>query len=306
MARYIAQRLIAAAITLLGVSLVVFLLLHLLPGDPARIIAGLLASEEDVAHLRTELGLDQPLVLQYLNFLGNLLHGDLGHSVRTRQPVLDEVLARLPATIQLAVISMVVAGWLGILAGVLAATRPDSLFDYLTSLGTLFGVSMPVYWLGLMLITLFAVQWQLVPAAGNDQPTSWILPSLTLAAFSVALIARMTRSSMLEVLHQDYVRTAWAKGLAERGVIFRHALKNAFIPVLTVLGLQFGALLGGAVLTESVFAWPGIGRLMVDSIFARDYPVVQGVVLVFATMFILLNLVVDVLYAYLDPRIHYG
>jgi peptide/nickel transport system permease protein/oligopeptide transport system permease protein len=298
--------LIAAAITLLGVSLVVFLLLHLLPGDPARIIAGLLASEEDVAHLRTELGLDQPLVLQYLNFLGNLLHGDLGHSVRTRQPVLDEVLARLPATIQLAVISMVVAGWLGILAGVLAATRPDSLFDYLTSLGTLFGVSMPVYWLGLMLITLFAVQWQLVPAAGNDQPTSWILPSLTLAAFSVALIARMTRSSMLEVLHQDYVRTAWAKGLAERGVIFRHALKNAFIPVLTVLGLQFGALLGGAVLTESVFAWPGIGRLMVDSIFARDYPVVQGVVLVFATMFILLNLVVDVLYAYLDPRIHYG
>jgi len=304
--RYIAQRLIAAAITLLGVSLVVFLLLHLLPGDPARIIAGLLASEEDVAHLRTELGLDQPLVLQYLNFLGNLLHGDLGHSVRTRQPVLDEVLARLPATIQLAVISMVVAGWLGILAGVLAATRPDSLFDYLTSLGTLFGVSMPVYWLGLMLITLFAVQWQLVPAAGNDQPTSWILPSLTLAAFSVALIARMTRSSMLEVLHQDYVRTAWAKGLAERGVIFRHALKNAFIPVLTVLGLQFGALLGGAVLTESVFAWPGIGRLMVDSIFARDYPVVQGVVLVFATMFILLNLVVDVLYAYLDPRIHYG
>lgn len=306
MTRYIAQRLIAAAITLLGVSLVVFLLLHLLPGDPARIIAGLLASEEDVAHLRTELGLDQPLVLQYLNFLGNLLHGDLGHSVRTRQPVLDEVLARLPATIQLAVISMVVAGWLGILAGVLAATRPDSLFDYLTSLGTLFGVSMPVYWLGLMLITLFAVQWQLVPAAGNDQPTSWILPSLTLAAFSVALIARMTRSSMLEVLHQDYVRTAWAKGLAERGVIFRHALKNAFIPVLTVLGLQFGALLGGAVLTESVFAWPGIGRLMVDSIFARDYPVVQGVVLVFATMFILLNLVVDVLYAYLDPRIHYG
>jgi len=298
--------LIAAAITLLGVSLVVFLLLHLLPGDPARIIAGLLASEEDVAHLRTELGLDQPLVLQYLNFLGNLLHGDLGHSVRTRQPVLDEVLARLPATIQLAVISMVVAGWLGILAGVVAATRPDSLFDYLTSLGTLFGVSMPVYWLGLMLITLFAVQWQLVPAAGNDQPTSWILPSLTLAAFSVALIARMTRSSMLEVLHQDYVRTAWAKGLAERGVIFRHALKNAFIPVLTVLGLQFGALLGGAVLTESVFAWPGIGRLMVDSIFARDYPVVQGVVLVFATMFILLNLVVDVLYAYLDPRIHYG
>jgi len=306
LARYIAQRLIAAAITLLGVSLVVFLLLHLLPGDPARIIAGLLASEEDVAHLRTELGLDQPLVLQYLNFLGNLLHGDLGHSVRTRQPVLDEVLARLPATIQLAVISMVVAGWLGILAGVVAATRPDSLFDYLTSLGTLFGVSMPVYWLGLMLITLFAVQWQLVPAAGNDQPTSWILPSLTLAAFSVALIARMTRSSMLEVLHQDYVRTAWAKGLAERGVIFRHALKNAFIPVLTVLGLQFGALLGGAVLTESVFAWPGIGRLMVDSIFARDYPVVQGVVLVFATMFILLNLVVDVLYAYLDPRIHYG
>lgn len=306
MTRYIAQRLIAAGITLLGVSLVVFLLLHLLPGDPARIIAGLLASEEDVARLRTQLGLDQPLVVQYLNFLGNLLRGDLGRSARTMQPVLDEVLLRLPATMQLAVISTAMAGIIGIIAGVIAATRQYSIFDYLTSMGTLFGVSMPVYWLGLMLIVLFAVQWQLLPAAGNDKPTSWILPSLTLAAFSVALIARMTRSSMLEVLHQDYVRTAWAKGLPERGVIFRHALKNAFIPVLTVIGLQFGALLGGAVLTESVFAWPGIGRLMVDSIFARDYPVVQGVALIFATMFILLNLVVDILYAYLDPRIHYA
>lgn len=306
MTRYIVQRLIAAIITLLGVSTLVFLMLHLLPGDPARIIAGLLASEADVARLRAQLGLDQPLLVQYFNFLGNLLRADLGHSARTMQPVLDEVLARLPATIQLAVLSTAIAAPIGIFAGVIAATRQYSLFDYLTSVGTLLGVSMPVYWLGLMLIVLFAVQWQWLPAAGNDQPMSWVLPSVTLAFFSVALIARMTRSSMLEVLHQDYVRTARAKGLAERGVIFHHALKNAFIPVITVIGLQFGTLLGGAVLTESVFAWPGIGRLLVDSIFARDYPVVQGVVLVFATMFILLNLVVDILYAYLDPRIHYA
>lgn len=306
MLRYIQQRLVAAVITLLGVSLIVFLMLHLLPGDPARIIAGLLASEEEVARLRTQLGLDQPLFVQYGHFLGNLLRGDLGRSARTSQPVLDEMLPRLPATLQLAVASTAIASFIGIVAGVIAATRRNSIFDYLASLVTLFGVSMPVYWLGLMLIVLFAVQWRLLPAAGNDRPTSFILPSLTLAAFSVALIARMTRSSMLEVLRQDYVRTARAKGLRELRVVFRHALKNAFIPVITVVGLQFGTLLGGAVLTESVFGWPGIGLLLVDSIFARDYPVVQGVVLVFSTLFILLNVVVDIFYAYLDPRIHYA
>jgi len=277
-----------------------------LPGDPARVIAGLLATEEDVARLRVQLGLDQPLIVQYANFFGDLLRGDLGTSARTAQPVIAEVMARLPATMQLAVVSMLIAALVGIPIGVIAATRRNSLLDYVLSIITLFGVSMPVYWLGLMLIVIFAVQLQMLPAAGNENITSLILPSLTLAAFSIALIARMTRSSMLEVLHQDYVRTARAKGLRERGVIFRHALQNAFIPVITVLGLQFGTLLGGAVLTESVFGWPGIGLLMLDSIFARDYPVVQGVVFIFAALFICLNVAVDIVYAYIDPRIHYG
>jgi ABC-type dipeptide/oligopeptide/nickel transport system permease component len=306
MTRYIAQRLIIAAVTLLGVSVIVFLMLHLLPGDPARIIAGLLASDQDIARIRTQLGLDQPLPVQYLHFLTNLLQGNLGISARTSDPVLKEVLGRLPATIELAVVSTAVAAFIGVIAGVLAATRPNTLLDYVLSALTLFGVSMPVYWLGLMLIILFAVQLQLLPAAGNDQPASILLPSITLSAFSVALIARMTRASMLDVLGHDYVRTARAKGLREQQILFRHALKNAFIPILTVIGLQFGTLLGGAVLTESVFGWPGVGLLLVDSIFSRDYPMVQGIALVFSTMFILLNLVVDILYAYIDPRIHYA
>jgi len=306
MLRYIQQRLVAAVITLLGITIIVFLMLHMLPGDPARVIAGLLATEEDIIRLRKQLGLDQPLIVQYGHFFGNLLRGDLGISARTSQPVLGEVMARLPATMELAMISTAIASFFGIVGGVIAATRRNSFIDYLTSILTLFGASMPVYWLGLMLIILFAVQWQVLPAAGNEGPLSFILPSLTLAAFSVALITRMTRSSMLEVLGQDYVRTARAKGLQERGVLFRHALKNAFIPVITVIGLQFGTLLGGAVLTESVFGWPGLGLLLLDSISARDYPVVQGVVLVFSTTFILLNVWVDILYAYLDPRIHYA
>lgn len=303
---YIQQRLVAAIVTLFGITIIVFMMLHMLPGDPARVIAGLLATEEDVARLRVQLGLTQPLVVQYGHFLGNLLRGDLGVSARTSQPVLSEVLARWPATMELALISTAIASGFGIVGGIVAATRRNSLLDYLTSALTLFGTSMPVYWLGLMLIILFAVQWRVLPAAGNEGPTSFILPSLTLAAFSVALIARMTRSSMLEVLGHDYVRTARAKGMSERRVLFHHALKNAFIPVLTVIGLQLGTLLGGAVLTESVFGWPGLGLLLLDSISARDYPTVQGVVLIFSTTFILLNVLVDILYAYLDPRIHYA
>ncbi len=278
----------------------------MLPGDPARTIAGLLATEEDVARLHTQLGLDQPLIVQYVRFLGNLLRGDLGVSARTSRPVLEEILARLPATLELALLSTALASFFGIIGGVIAATYHNSFIDYVISLFTLFGSSMPAYWLGLMLIILFAVQWQVLPAAGNEGPLSFILPSLTLAAFSIALITRMTRSSMLEVLNQDYIRTARAKGLQEHSVLFNHALKNALIPVITVVGLQLGALFGGAVLTESVFGWPGIGLLLLDSISARDYPVVQGVVLVFSSMFILLNVLVDVLYAYFDPRIHYG
>ncbi len=306
MLRYVARRLIAAVPTLVGVSLVVFLLVHLLPGDPARVIAGLLASDEDVARIRHQLGLDEPLPVQLGLYFGRLVVGDLGLSARTSQPVLGEVLARLPHTIELAVTSVVLATVVGIAAGVLAAAKRGTRVDYVISAATLFGVSMPVYWLGLMLIVVFAIQLRLLPAAGSESPESIVLPSLTLASFSVALIARMTRSSVLEVLLHDYVRTARAKGLRERFVLSRHALRNAFLPILTVVGLQFGALLGGAVLTETVFGWPGIGQLLVDSIFARDYPVVQGIVLSFSLLFILVNLVVDVLYAYVDPQIHYA
>ncbi|NOZ30260.1 MAG: ABC transporter permease [Chloroflexi bacterium] len=304
--QYILQRLLAALITLIGISLIIFLLVRLLPGDPARVIAGLLASEEDVEQIRVWMGLDRPLPVQYAMFFSRMVRGDLGISARTKEPVLKEILSRLPATMKLAVISMTIAGVLGVLGGVLAAYRRNSILDFLISVGTLFGISMPVYWLGLMLIVLFAVRLHWLPAAGSERPASYILPSFTLAAFSIALVARMTRSSMLEVLSEDYVRTARAKGLRESVVVLRHALSNALIPVVTVIGLQFGALLGGAVLTETVFGWPGMGQLMVDSIFARDYPMVQGIVLVFSSLLILVNLIVDILYAYIDPRIHYG
>jgi peptide/nickel transport system permease protein len=306
MLSYLSRRLLAALVTLIGVSMIVFLLMHLLPGDPARLIAGLNAPEEEVIRLRSQLGLDQPLLVQYGRFLGHLLRGDLGTSIRSSAPVLKEITGRMPWTILLAFISTAIAAAVGIPAGVIAARWHNKLPDYLVSLVTLFGISMPVYWLGLMLIILFAVQLHWLPAGGNEGPTSVILPALTLAAFSVALIARMTRSSMLEVLGQDYLRTARAKGLKEKVVIVRHALKNAFIPVVTVIGLQLGILLSGSVLTETIFGWPGIGLLLVDSIFARDYPVVQGVVLLFAVIFTLLNILVDLSYAYLDPRIRYS
>jgi peptide/nickel transport system permease protein len=306
MLRYIARRLVVATPTLLGVSLVVFMMVRLLPGDPARVIAGLLATEQDVERIRRQLGLDQPAPVQYAIFLVRLAHLDLGTSARTGQPVLSEVLARLPGTVQLATSSIAVATLVGVAAGVLAATHHNRRLDYAISALMLFGVSMPVYWLGLMLIVVFAINLRWLPAAGSQDPGAWIMPTLTLAAFSVALIARMTRSTMLEVLRADYVRTAQAKGLAEVVVVYVHALRNALLPVVTVVGLQFGTLLGGAVLTETVFGWPGMGQLLVESIFSRDYPVVQGIVLTFSTLFILVNLAVDVLYAYIDPRIHYG
>ena len=303
--RYMVQRLVASVLTQLGVSCIVFLMVRLLPGDPARVIAGLLASEGDVVMIRRQLGLDQPLHVQYGRFLIRAVRGDLGLSARTSEPVMREITSRLPATLQLALISTLLATGCGVLAGVLAATRLYSGLDYLVSLATLCGVSMPVYWLGLLLIIVFAVQLNWLPAAGAEEPGSAILPSLTLASFSVALVARMTRSTMLEVLGQDFVRTARAKGLREYAVVYHHALRNALIPIITAVGLQFGALLGGAVLTETVFGWPGMGQLLVESIFARDYPMVQGIVLVFSALFILTNLLVDVSYVFIDPRIHY-
>jgi peptide/nickel transport system permease protein len=303
---YVARRLVAAVPTLLGVSVVVFMMVRLLPGDPARIVAGLLATESEVEHIRHQLGLDQPAPAQYATFLTRLLHFDLGTSVRSGQPVTSEVLARLPWTVELAVTSIAVAAALGIAGGMLAALYHNQKLDSLISAVMLFGISMPVYWFGLMLIAIFAIKLQWLPAAGSQDPGAWILPTLTLAAFSVALIARMTRSAMLDVLRADYVRTARAKGLVERAVVYGHALRNALLPIVTVVGHQFGTLLGGAVLTETVFGWPGMGQLLVDALFARDYPVVQGVVLTFSALFILVNLAVDLLYGVIDPRIHYA
>jgi peptide/nickel transport system permease protein/oligopeptide transport system permease protein len=303
---YIVRRVLAGVPTLWGVATVVFVMARLLPGDPARVIAGLLASPEDVERIRHQMGLDQPLWVQYVDFLSSLLHLNLGTSAHTNAPVIEEIGSRLPYTIELAVIALAIAVTAGIFAGVVAAIRRNTSLDLLISGLSVFGVSMPVYWLGLMMIIVFAIELHLFPAAGADEPTSIVVPALTLALFSVGLIARMTRSSMLEVLGQDYVRTARAKGAPFRVVVLRHALRNALLPIMTVIGLQFGALLGGAVVTETVFAWPGVGRLLVDSIFFRDYPVVQGLVLMFGTTFVLINLLVDLLYAYVDPRIHYS
>lgn len=304
-AAHIVRTLLLSLITLFGVSVLIFLMLRVLPGDPARVLAGLNASEEQVARLREQLGLDQGLLAQYWNFITGVVTGDLGTSARTSRPVSSEIAVRLPATLILAVVATVIGSLVGITAGVIAAVRRNSVLDHVISSVAMMGVSMPVYWLGLLLILLFAVTLGWLPAAGSGEPLSIVLPAVTLAAFSTALVSRMTRASMLEVLGQDYVRTAEAKGAPPTTVIIRHALRNAFIPILTVISLQFGALLGGAVLTETVFGWPGIGRLLVDSIGARDFAVVQGIVLVYAAAFILLNVIVDVLYVVVDPRIRY-
>jgi peptide/nickel transport system permease protein len=304
-AAHIVRTLLLSLITLFGVSVLIFLMLRVLPGDPARVLAGLNASEEQVAQIRAQLGLDESLLSQYWHFISGVLTGDLGQSARTSRPVVTEIVARLPATLILAITATVIGSLLGVTAGVLAAVRRNTLVDHVVSGVAMMGVSMPVYWLGLLLILLFAVKLGWLPAAGSGSPLSIVLPAVTLAAFSTALVSRMTRASMLEVLGQDFMRTAEAKGAPPLTVIIRHGLRNAFIPVLTVISLQFGALLGGAVLTETVFGWPGIGRLLVDSIGARDFAVVQGLVLVYATLFILVNVIVDVLYVVVDPRIRY-
>jgi ABC-type dipeptide/oligopeptide/nickel transport system permease component len=302
---YVARRVLVAVPTLIGAATVSFLLMRLIPGDPARVIAGVNASPEDVARIRHQLGLDQAVWLQYLQFVGNLFRLNLGISARTGQPVLDEITSRLPYTIELAVISIAIAILVGIALGVMAATRHNTLLDVVISSIAVFGVSMPVFWTGLLLIILFAVDLRLLPAAGATEPTGFVLPSVTLALFSVGFIARQTRGAMLEVMGLDYVRTARAKGAARGTVLLKHALRNALLPIVTVIGLQFGQLLGGAILTETIYSWPGVGRLLVDSISSRDYATVQGVVFVFAVSLSLVNLLTDLVYAYVDPRIRY-
>jgi peptide/nickel transport system permease protein/oligopeptide transport system permease protein len=280
-------------------------MLRMLPGDPAQVLAGQMATPEEIENIRRQLGLDRPIYEQYVTYLSRLARFDLGRSARTQNPVTEEIWARLPNTLLLAVVAITLACLLGIPAGIISAVRPYSWIDYLVTTSALFGMSMPVFWLGLMLVVVFSVILKWLPAGGTGSWQHVILPSVTLAAFVVAFISRMTRSAMLETLAQDYTTTARSKGLKERVVVIKHALKNAMIPIITVVGLQFGLLLGGAVLTETVFAWPGLGRLIVDSILARDYPVIQGAILIFGLLYIMVNLVVDLIYALVDPRIRY-
>lgn len=305
MLSYILHRIFMLIPVLFGVTLVSFSLLHLVPGDPAEILGGQEATAEDIARIRAEYGLDQPLVVQYLRFVGSAARGDLGISIQSRHPVNELLLQRLAFTLQLSLVSILVASIIGLLAGIISSTRQYSVFDTASMLGALFGISMPIFWLGLLLILVFAVKLHWLPSGGTGGLRHLILPAIALGSASAAVIARMTRASMLEVARQDYIRTARATGYRERVVIFRHALKNAMIPVLTVFGLEFGYMLGGAVLTETVFSLPGIGRLLVEGIFMRDYPVVQGAMMAVATTFVLVNLLTDVAYAFFDPRIRY-
>ena len=305
MLQYLIKRLLSTIPVLIGMSLLLFIMLRSLPGDPAQVLAGQMASPEDIQQIRVQLGLDKPIYVQYGKFILNLVKLDLGRSARTQNPVIEEIWARLPNTILLSVVAIFLACLFGIPAGVVSAIRPYTWLDYLVTSTALFGVSMPVFWLGLMLVVLFSVILQWLPAGGTGGVEYLVLPSITLAAFVTAFIARMTRASMLESLGQDFVTTARSKGLKENVVIIRHALKNALIPIITVIGLQFGSLLGGAILTETVFAWPGMGRLIVDSILARDYPMIQGSILIFGLLYVLINILVDMLYAFVDPRIRY-
>jgi len=312
MLRYTLRRLLAAPLMVLGVAAIVFSMVHLVPGDPAEYMLRDIGSPEAIAALRHSMGLDAPLYVQYARFVWGLAHGNAGESLVTHREVSDEIAARFPYTAELAVASMLVACAIGIPAGVLSATRPNSPFDHASRIAALLGVSMPTFWLGLVLMLIFALRLEVLPAFGQGGPPwtvdglrSLVLPSVTLGAPSSAIIARMVRSSLLEVLGADYVRTARAKGLPEGRVVRRHGLKAAFLPVLTVMGVQVGSLLAGAIVTETVFAWPGLGRLTVDAILKRDLPLIQGSVLLFTLIFIAVNLLVDISYGLLDPRIRY-
>ncbi len=349
MTRYIIRRIISVIPTLIGVTFVIFMFQRLIPGDPAIAMLGEHATDESIERIREQFGLNRPLFLdrealadgdidgffdsQYINYMGRLIRLDLGESIHRRIPVLETLKLRFPATVELSLLSMILAVVVGIPVGIVSASRRNSLIDSVSMVGSLIGVSMPIFWLGLMEIMLFAVILQWLPAGarlstgieitgitnlylvdslitGNwagfkDSLSHIIMPAVALATIPMGIIARMTRSSMLDVLQEDYIRTARAKGLGGRLVLYRHALKNAALPVVTIIGLQAGTLLAGAVLTETIFSWPGIGRWVYDAILGRDYPIVQGGTLLIALIFVGVNLLVDVLYALLDPRIRY-
>ncbi|HUV72751.1 MAG TPA: ABC transporter permease [Anaerolineae bacterium] len=333
MTSYIIRRLLSLIPTLFGVSIIVFLFLRMIPGDPALALAGEHATDANVERIREEFGLNKPLPEQYITYMGKVLRGDLGRSILSRRPITDEIRVRFPATLELSICALIVALVVGLPAGIISATKRNSRIDNIAMVGSLLGISMPIFWLGLMLNWFFAVRLGWLPSVtrldssidlqritnliivdsiltGNGEALlngikHLILPAVALGTIPMAIIARMTRSAMLEVLEQDYVRTARAKGLAERVVTFKHALKNAMLPVITILGLQVGVLLSGAVLTETIFAWPGIGRWLYLSILSRDYPIVQGMALFITSLFLVVNLLVDLSYALVDPRIRY-
>jgi ABC-type dipeptide/oligopeptide/nickel transport system permease component len=310
--RYIQLRLLAAIPVLIGVSIVSFSILHLIPGDPARILinnmgSGAAGDSSDTAYnnLRHELGLDDSIIVQYLHYAEDAVQGDLGYSYVTNRPVADTILEMLPSTLELTVVGLGIAILLGVVLGVIASLYRNSWIDSLTMVFSLAGLSMPGFWLGFLLIDTFSFRFELFPASGTGGLRTLVLPAVSLGLSASGVVARLVRSTMLEVLRQEYIVTARSKGLRERTVVISHALRNAMIPVITVIGLQFGALLSGAVITETVFARKGIGRLAVDSILNRDYPMVQGTVLVAAFGYLLINLLVDLSYAWLDPRIKY-
>lgn len=306
MLAYLLKRLVASVPTLLGVSLVIFSMVHLTPGDPVQIMLDVHASAEQVERLRHELGLDLPLPQQYLRFVWGAMHGDLGNSLKSGRPAVTEMLDRLPATLTLALAGMGIAIAVGLVLGVVAAARRDTWVDSLTMVIAMLGVSLPSFWIGILLIYVFGVKLQWLPVAGASTWRHLVLPAVTLGTLASSVLARMTRSGMLEVLGSDYIRTARAKGLPDKVVLYRHALKNTLIPVVTIIGVQVGSLIGGTFIIEQLYAWPGVGRLAVGAIQARDYPLVQAIGLYVALGYVLVNLAVDLLYGLLDPRIRYA
>ena len=303
MYKYICKRILMMIPVIIGVSLLVFLVLKMTPGDPARVVAGSEADEATVEQIREELGLNKPVLQQYVDDMLNLLHGDMGTSYTTNKPVAEEILARMPTTFILAFAGVFVAVLIGIPLGIISATKQYSILDYISTLLALGGVAMPNFWLGLMLILLFSLKLGWLPSGGGDSWTAYVLPAITLGVGATANFMRTTRSSMLEVIRQDYIRTARAKGAGEGRVVMHHALRNAMIPVITVIGLQIGTLLGGAVVNETVFSLPGLGTLMINAINQKNEPVVLGCLITFAIIFSLVNLLIDILYAFIDPRI---
>ncbi|WP_225772957.1 ABC transporter permease [Inquilinus sp. Marseille-Q2685] len=305
MKAYLTRKLVALPLILLGVSFLIFGAVRMLPGDPARIMAGPQATQDAVDGMRTRLGLDQPFLLQYGLFLSHAVQGDFGESIKSKKPVIDEVAERFPYTLSLAVVSYAAAILIGVAAGMLAAVYRNAWPDQAVMIAAIGGASVANFWLALMMMNLLAVQWKWLPLLGAGSWQNYVMPAIALGLLPAALIARMTRSSMLEVIGQDYIRTARAKGLGPRVIYRKHALRNALIPIVTIVGLNFGGLLGGAVVTESVFNWPGIGRLLVDAVRYRDYPIIQGVTLLTVTSVVVVNFLADLLIAAINPRIRF-